>query len=151
MLDAPTHHKARDFLAVWRESCQDGDIVIGTDIPSRPFARLLENLMVVEPVEDGRDGLVRVAGTSLRERYGREVSGKRLSTLFSPDVFAQNLARMRAVRETGSPLILTGSVPRQAAPPQRFEAIIIRARAPKTDALWNAVGIFAHQVRGVPD
>ena len=56
----------------------------------------------------------------------------------------QNQARMRAVRETGMPVILAGTVPQDDAPPLHFDAIILRAWAPNHDAMWNVVGIFVH-------
>lgn len=135
---------AKAFLARWIEQAKDGDLVIGKDIPSRAFARYLANLMIVEPIEEGRDCLIRLAGSLVRRRYGREVSGERLSALFSPAAFKQNLARMQAVRETGAPSVLVGTVPQDDAPPLRFDAIILRAWAPKKDAMWNVVGIFVH-------
>lgn len=143
-LDQPTHPDAQAFLGVWRERAKNGDLVIGTDIPSRPFARFLSNLMIVEPVEDGRDCRIRLAGTLLRQRYGREVSGERFSALFSGTTFAGNLSRMQTVRETGTPLILAGSVAREEKLPLCFDTVVLRARAPKSDALWNVIGVFPH-------
>lgn len=140
----PSHPEARKFLAVWRKHAAGVDIKIGKDIPSRAFARFLTNLMIVEPIEGGSDCRIRLAGTLVRRRYGREVSGERLSALFSRDTFEQNLARMKAVRETGTPLVLAGTLEHEDATPLNFEVIILRARAAKDDAIWNVVGIFLH-------
>ena len=140
----PANQAAKAFLARWTEQANNGDLVIGKDIPSRAFARYLANLMIVEPVEEGNDCLIRLAGSLVRRRYGREVSGERLSALFSQTAFKQNVVRMQAVRETGSPSVLVGTVRQDDAPPLRFDAIILGAWAPKNDAMWNVVGIFVH-------
>lgn len=138
----PREADAREFLARWRARAQDGDIVIGTDIPSRPFARFLANLMIVEPVEEEKDCRIRLAGSLVRRRYGREVSGQRMSGLFSPHIFERHIADMREVRRTGKPLILAATVPQKDTLPLSFDVVIVRALAPDRQTMWNVVGVF---------
>ena len=97
----PLHPLAAEFLGVWREVSRARELVVGKDMPSRPFARFLSHLMTVEPVDDDTDGRIRVAGSALRKRYGRDVTGARFSELFSSLVAADNLMRLREVRRTG--------------------------------------------------
>ena len=115
---------------------------IGKDIPSRPFARFLGNLMIAEPIDDDTDCRIRLAGSSLRQRYKREVSGRRLSELFSPVIAADNLARLRKVREMGRAFIHTAAVMPDDTPPLHYEVLLLHALAPNEAAMWNVIGIF---------
>jgi hypothetical protein len=138
----PARTGARLLIVRWREHAAKGDIVIGRDIPSHAFARLLSHMMIVEPITDVTDGLIRLAGTSVRSRYGCEVSGKHLSDLYSPTALQQHLAHLREVRDAGEPLVLEATVPRNEALPLVFDEIILRALAPDLVSMWNVVGVF---------
>ncbi|MDA8093274.1 MAG: PAS domain-containing protein [Betaproteobacteria bacterium] len=138
----PAHPDAAAFLVTWREHTHSRDVVIGKDIPSRPFARFLGNLMIAETIDDDTDCRIRLAGSSLRQRYKREVSGRRLSELFSPPIAADNLARLRKVRETGGAFIHAAAVMPDVAPPLYYEVLLLRALAPNETAMWNIIGIF---------
>ena len=138
----PTDPDAHQFLALWREQTRGRDLIIGKDISSRPVARFLANLMVVEPINDDADCRVRLAGSLVRRRYGREVSGQRLSALFSWDIFERHIADMREVRRTGEPLILLATVPQETSGPRTFDVVILRVLAPDGKSMWNIVGIF---------
>ena len=139
---APSHPKAVAFLDTWRAHARERDLVVGKDLPSRPFARFLDNLMIAEPIENGADFRIRLAGSSLRKRYRREVSGERFSTLFSPLVAEENIARLHKVQRTGIPSVLLAAVITDDAPPVRYEVIMLRALAPDETTMWNVIGIF---------
>ena len=138
----PLHPDGQAFLACWETYADERDLVIGQDIPSRPFACFLANLMVAEPNADQSDCSIRLAGTSVRQRYGQDVSGKNLSALFSSVIFELTRKRLQIVRETGIPLILGVTVPRQDAPSLHFEVIMLRAYAPDRRAMWNVIATF---------
>jgi hypothetical protein len=138
---APTHPEAQQFLACWRGRSTQGNIVIGRDIPSRPFAKYLAHLMVAEPLADA-DYHIRLAGTLLPRYFGRDVSGERLSDVFQPPLCEQHLAAMRDVRRTGEPVILAGTIASQLLPLRSFEEVIVRAFAPDEVTIWNVVGMF---------
>ncbi len=133
---------ARLLVTRWREHTTKGDIVIGRNIPSHAFARLLSHIMIVEPINGDTDGRIRLAGTAIRSRYGTEVSGKHLSELYSPAVLQQHLTHLRNARNAGEPLILEATVMRHEASPLVFDKIVLRAFAPDQISMWNIVGVF---------
>lgn len=139
---APTQFEATGFLECWREEAATGDIVIGRDIPSRPFAKFLTHLMLAEPIEDESDCHIRFAGTLLHRYFGRDVTGERLSDLYPLPVFVQHCSAMRNVRQSGVPVTLTGTIASELLPVRGFEVVILRARAPDDIAIWNVIGIF---------
>src|SRR5581483_3585597 len=90
----PKHFGSRILLDLWRAREADGGFAVGTDVPSRPIARIMHNLVLFEPVvESGRvtDLRVRVAGDSLFMRFGRDTTGMMLSQLFGPEEFESHL------------------------------------------------------------
>jgi hypothetical protein len=138
----PSHPRAAEFLALWREESRVRDLVVGKDIPSRPFARFLSHLMVVEPIEGNTDCKIRIAGEAVRKRYGRDVKDARFSELFSPAVCADNMMRLREVLRTGVPIIFDAAIIRDDAPALCYEVLLLRIRAPDESTYWNVVGIF---------
>lgn len=138
----PAHPLAAEFLALWREECRARDLVVGKDIPSRPFARFLTHLMIVEPIEDGADCRIRIAGEAVRKRYGRDVKDARFSELFSPAMCADNMMRLREVRRTGVPIIFDAAIVRDDAPALCYEVLLLRILAPDERTTWNVIGIF---------
>jgi hypothetical protein len=97
---APVHPLAALALAFWQARPADG-IVIGRDVPSRAIASQLNRIVVHEPVEDGRDFKVRLTGNVVRERFGRDMTGKTVAELF-PDPAARIALLMTAIA-TGAP------------------------------------------------
>ncbi len=144
---APSHPKAVAFLDTWRAHAHERDLVISKDLPSRPFARFLDNLMIAEPIENDTDFRIRLAGSSLRQRYQREVSGERFSALFSPLIAEENIARLRKVQRTGTPSILSAAIIIDDAPRVQYEVILLRVLAPDETTMWNIVGIFMQAVQ----
>jgi hypothetical protein len=94
-----THPMAQKAMAFWGGRPADG-LVIGRDIPSRAIAELLKRIIVHEPIDDGRDLKVRLAGGAIRRRFGREITGETLSQLFpTPDLPTRLRSVMTAINE----------------------------------------------------
>ena len=142
VLAEPLHPLAVEFLAVWRGVSSLHELVAGKDLPSRPFMRFLANLMTIEPIDDDADGRIRVAGNALRDRYGRDVTNARFSSLYTSPGAADNLMRLREVRRTGTPIVFGATIIRTRVPPLSYETILLRIRAPDEYAYWNVMGIF---------
>ncbi len=140
--NAPDFLEARQLLTCWREHTTQGEIVIGRDIPSRPFARFLSHLLVAVPVEGDTDCHIRLAGTLLHRYFGGDVGGKRFSDLYPHPLFEQHLAATREVLRTGGPVVLSGTIASELLPLRRFEEVILRALAPDEITIWNVIGIF---------
>jgi len=99
---APTHPDAAKALAFWQARPADG-IIIGRDLPSRAIASLLSHVIVHEPIDGGNDLKVRLAGTAVRRRFGRDITGCTLSELFPTDSFTYRLRSVMMAIETGEP------------------------------------------------
>ncbi len=138
----PKQPDACALLSCWCEQATKQDLVIGKDIPSRAFAKFLSHIMIVEPMDSDTNGLIRLAGTALRLRYGTEASGKRLSEFYSSTILPQYLAYLRGVRDTGEPLILEASYLRDDALHFVSDEIVLRALAPDGVSMWNVVAVF---------
>jgi hypothetical protein len=142
ILAEPLHPLAVAFLRAWREVSATRELVTGKDIPSHLFVRFLSNLMTVEPIEGDTDGRIRVAGSALRNRYGRDVTGARFSQLHTSPGAADNLMRLREVRRTGTPIVFGATIIRARAPALCYETLLLRILAPDEHTYWNVVGIF---------
>ena len=82
-VDALEHWLAPEALDFWEHRPADG-IMIGRDVPSRAIARLLNRVIIYEPIDDYRDMKVRLAGVALRRRFDQDVTGLKMSDLFGP-------------------------------------------------------------------
>ncbi len=101
-LDTLTHPDAKTALRFWARRPADG-IRIGRDGPSRAIARLLSHVAIYAPLADASDAVVHLAGSGLRQRFGRDVTGLLMSEIFSPEDFMVRLASMLNVIKTGEP------------------------------------------------
>ncbi len=106
-VDKLTHPDAAQAIRFWQERPADG-IRIGRDVPSRSIARLLSRIVVYEPVEGGADFKVHLAGSGVRRRFARDITGKTMAQLFSAEdlparvlslkyVLSRNEARMTRI------------------------------------------------------
>ena len=101
-ITTPAHPQAAKVLAFWDARPADG-IIIGRDVPSRAIASLLSHVIVHEPINGGSDLKVRVAGTAVRRRFGRDITGENMSKLFPAQTFPDRLKSVLTAIETGAP------------------------------------------------
>jgi hypothetical protein len=115
---------------------------MGRDIPSRPLAGLLHSIMVTEPIDNRTDFRIRLAGTALRRRWGREITGLRFSDLFSAETLVIQIEETSQVLESGQPAMM--DVKEVEAGVTRFhrEAILLRIFAPDKVTHWIMAGVF---------
>jgi hypothetical protein len=81
VVQTPVHPCSIQLLNYWRECEARGGMRMGRDIPSRAIASLLKDLCVSEPIDDWADARVRLAGSSMTEYFGRDVSGMLMSEI----------------------------------------------------------------------
>ena len=141
VVNVPTHPKAKKLLAFWNEHAADG-IVIGRDVPSRAIADLLSSISIDEPIDGGSDCRVRLAGSSMSARFGRDITGMRMSELFPPDEFQKHLATRRATIESGEPIIFSASLADAAVEWLHLEAVHLPVLAPDRVTKWVLIGVF---------
>lgn len=92
-IDAPTLRGACELVEFWNDRPADG-VVMGRDIPSRRIASLLSNIMLWELIENCTDARLRLAGETLRRRFGGNAVGQRFRDLVAPSVADAFLEKM---------------------------------------------------------
>jgi hypothetical protein len=139
--DVLTHRLAPVAERFWAARPSDG-IVIGRDIPSRPIAHLLSHIVIYQPVEDRSDLKVHLAGTAVRFRFSRDITGAMMSELFGPEDFP---VRFRTLME-----VIDKDEPRRACITHtaggievfRLELLMIPVWSPGRSTRWAASFCF---------
>ena len=138
----PSHYDARHLFEFWRERNEEGGFVIGRHVPSRPLARLMSHLVVYEPLHEGEDFRARIAGTSLLRRFGRDISGSKLSELFERNAFEAQRDDLRTLLRTGKPCVLEVKATVDGYPALHFEIVALPVLAPDGKTPWVLSGLF---------
>jgi hypothetical protein len=87
VIAVPRQDLTKQLLAFWNARPADG-IVVGRDVPARKIARLLSHVMIWEAVAGGEDFRLQHMGEAIRRRFGDNVTGKLMSELMAPEIFA---------------------------------------------------------------
>jgi hypothetical protein len=142
-VDQPSHTQGRILLDYW-QFCMEkhGCFVVGRDIPARVIATLLAHIIVSEPVKDGTDMRIRLAGTALRRRFGEEIAGRFISELFDAEDFRHHLAAGHEVLRSGRPQIIESRLTRGAVEELHSEAVLLPARSADLAYDWIVTGVF---------
>ena len=136
------HFGARLLFERWRE-LQGGDgFVVGRDVPSRQLGGILRNLAVFEPLDDCGDFRVRLAGTAFLRRFGRDITGLKLSEIFQKSVFERHCADMTKIVRTGAPLSYDVKLLRGRRTFLHAEALRLPAQSADRTSTWVLTGLF---------
>ena len=90
----PVHFGARLLFNHWRERQGNGGMIVGRDLPARGLSPTLRNLILYEPIAGASNFHVRLAGSALLRRFGRDVTGLNLSELFHGTAFERHRSEM---------------------------------------------------------
>ncbi|HUJ01995.1 MAG TPA: PAS domain-containing protein [Rhizomicrobium sp.] len=142
-LSAPTLHGAQTILKAWREA-KDG-FVVGRDIPSRPLSSVLRNLGLLEPLDRARDFRVRLAGTALLRRFGRDIKGATLSELYTQGAFERRRKWLTEAIDGERPVIHALTMQQGDGRPLSFERVYLPVLAPDRAAHWVLAGYFYYE------
>ncbi|MGN6148524.1 MAG: PAS domain-containing protein [Rhizomicrobium sp.] len=74
---------AQRLVETWEALRSQGGMVMGHHFPSRKFASLLPNILLLEKLEHARDFRIRIAGFGMLCFYGFDPSGRCLAQLYS--------------------------------------------------------------------
>jgi len=143
-IEAPSHPDARRLLDHYTACMAKGGFAMLRDVPSRAIAPLMANLMVVEPVDQGDDFRIRLAGSGLLKRYGFDVSGYRLSDLYGADIFIHYRSTLQETIRAGAPVLVHIKVSDTERDRFSIEYVCVPIRAPDRQSNWILVGGF-HQ------
>jgi hypothetical protein len=144
--DRPVHHGARQLLDIWSAREAQGHFTVGRDVPSRGLARLLSGLALFQPILHG-DFRVRLAGLAMRRRFGRDVTGEKLSEMLTDDQFTEHSERLHALLDNGRPLLLETRLNEGGRLRLCYEMLVLRVFAPDGVTPWAMSGIFFHDWR----
>jgi hypothetical protein len=140
-VEALGHWQAPEAVRFWEQRPADG-IVIGRDIPSRGIARLLNRVLIYEPSDERRDLKVHLAGSAIRYRFGRDVTGLRMSELFRPEEYPIRFRAVMEAIERNEPrmaLITHGTKDFEVL---RLELLMLPVIAPNGSDRWGLVFCF---------
>lgn len=140
-LAAPKHYGAQLLLDEWRKA-EDG-FVVGRDIPSRALSTILRNIAVFEPFE--RDFRARIGGTALLHRFGRDITGARLSELYTPATFARRCKWLGDAMNGNRPVIHKIEMQQGTRKPLSFELVFLPVLAPDLCTKWALAGFFYYE------
>ncbi len=142
-LAEPQQYGARLLYEHWRARRDTSmGFVVGRDVPSRALAPILRTLALYEPVDGMKDFRMRLAGTAFMRRFGRDVTGMKLSDIYDPEAFeAQRMALMDVIL-TGSPYICDVKVTRDNRIYLRFESLRLPVLSPDRKETWVMGGVF---------
>jgi hypothetical protein len=141
-IDAPTQYGAQILVDHWRACVAGGGFVVGRDVPSRPLASVLRSLALYEPVEGMADFRVRLAGTAFMRRFGRDVTGLKLSEIYGPPSLAIQRSNLAQVIASSEPFIWDVTVARDDRPFLRYEAVRLPVLSPDRKERWVMGGLF---------
>jgi hypothetical protein len=139
--DWPLHRGARQLLESWMARQVEGRFIVGRDVPSRELARVLSGLALFQPISNG-DFRVRLAGMALRRRFGRDVTGEKLSEIMSEAQFGEHGQRMRDLLESGKPFVVEIRLNESGRLRLCYEWLALRVFAADGVTPWVMTGIF---------
>ena len=93
----------RELFDYWLESAGQRPMPARSDLDPMRVPRLLPDLGLIDLREGLDSGLFRLAGTRLRDIYGEEITGKRISEVFAGDCAAYWRRVLAKVAERGLP------------------------------------------------
>jgi hypothetical protein len=141
-LTEPSQFGAKLLLEYWRDKATEGGFVVGRDVPSRALACVLRNLALYEPIDDAADFRVRLAGTAFIQRFGREITGLKLSDICASKNFELQRAIMTGVVAKAKPCVAGVKITRDARALLHFETMHLPVWAPNRKSVWVLGSLF---------
>jgi len=143
ILREPVHFGARLLFNHWREKQATGGMVVGRDLPARELSPALRNLVLYEPIAGCRDFHVRLAGSALLRRFGRDITGMNLSDLFEGGAFEQHRSEMANMISERRHFCVDVMLKKTRRNSLHFEVLGLPVLA-ESGARWALAGIFYH-------
>lgn len=141
----PEHPLSKILMDYWRSCEERGGMRMGRDIPHRTLSKVLAYVAITEPVDGWRNGRMRLVGSALTNRFGRDITGLLLSDLFvydDPEMLATMLAGAKAAATKRKPGIATDRVLLGDQERMRNEVIVLPVESPDGNEMWALTGTF---------
>ena len=138
----PVHFGAKLLVDTWRRRRGKDGFVVGRDVPSRPLASILRNLIVYEPMGGARDFRVRLAGSALIRRFDCDITGLKLSELFDPVSYECHRNAMVEIMQEDKAAFLDVKLASKSRTELHFEIVGLPVLSPDRSASWVLGGLF---------
>ena len=143
LVPEPRHPDAVKLLDYWKACMAKGHgFVVGRDIPARSIASILRSVVVCEPLPDGSDLKLRLAGANVRRRFQGEIKGSLLSQIYPGEDFSHHLSASIDVIRSGKPSTFDTSLKRDGIQELHSEILVLPVTAPDLKAAWVLIGMF---------
>ncbi len=136
------HADSQKLLAYWRDCAGRGGLKLGRDLPAATVARLMSRLIVFEPIEHGADFRIRLAGTGLIRRFGKDVSGQLLSELYQGGTLKSYVSNLHATLTKNAPLIVEVTITEGPNELFHIEYVFLPVLSYDAKETWVVVGVF---------
>lgn len=87
-MNEPRHPANKWLVAYWQARRGADGIASRADMPFSDLRHLLPAFFVIEPVDDGRDFIYRLAGTEIEERLNLRLTGRRFTECYAEEAEA---------------------------------------------------------------
>jgi hypothetical protein len=138
----PIHYGARLLFDTWRRRRAKDGFVVHRDVPSRPLATILRNLVIYEPLSGARDFRTRLAGSALIRRFDCDITGLKLSELFDGADFESRRDALAAIVDAGTPDIMDVKLVARGETQLHFEVLGLPVESPDRSSVWVMGGLF---------
>jgi hypothetical protein len=138
----PNHPESIHLCEFWQDRERADGVVVGRDIPSRPIASILRNLMVYEPIADCADFRIRHAGTAYIAHYGYDVTGKLMSEIFDGNSFKYNLKAAKEIIHSDRPEVFDANISQFGISRRHYEVVLMPVWGADKIFRWMLCGIF---------
>ena len=142
MVVAPSLDATKALLAYWQGKCGADGIPRRDDIVPAEIVTHLPNLVIAEPIEGGRDWYYRLVGTAVVGLSDLDLTGKRTTEAFPPDIAAAYIADYQRGVANRAPWVVQGNIAVPGREFLRFEAIGLPILARDGHSVWLLFGVF---------
>lgn len=141
-----SHPGSLSLISCWKEFEAKGGMRMGRDIPSRALAKLLPHILIAEPVRQWEDARIRLAGTALIERFGRDIAGLLVTQLYAdnPEGAPLLLELGRRTVQTRQTSVLDTRIIVDDAEMMHMEMVLLPIQSKDGSEIWILVGAFKH-------
>ena len=138
------HPNSIALIACWREHEAKDGMRMGRDIPSRALSKLLPHILITEPIDDWEDARIRLAGTAMLERFGRDIAGTLASEIYTDDQDGAKLLLQlgRRASQSRQPSVVDTRIFVDGIEMMHLEIVLMPIYSANGADIWNLVGAF---------
>lgn len=136
------HADLIEILRYWQSICPAGGVPHRDDLSPADIARLLPGVYLLERQSDG-DMLVRLVGTELAARFGRNMTDRSVLGLMHPDVVGYYRGLYNGILDTPAGALVSIESDVEGSEPAKIEFLHLPMRIGNTESPELIFGIGA--------